>query len=79
MKMLENVFVFNLTTSITRLMVYLTKGFLNNYHITYNVLLITYTYHRYKESGSEQLTHAMHVKDRYVNGTFIHKLTKWYQ
>ena len=27
----------------------------------------------------KQLTHAMHVKDRYVNDTFIDKLTKWYQ
>ena len=27
----------------------------------------------------KQLTYAMHVKDRYVNGTFIDKLTKWYQ
>ena len=35
--------------------------------------------HRYKESGPVQLTHAMHVKDRYANDTFIDKLTKWYQ
>ena len=35
--------------------------------------------HRYKESGPEQLMYAMHVKDRYVNCTFIDKLTKWYQ
>ena len=35
--------------------------------------------HRYKESGYVQLTHTMHVKDRYVNDTFIDKLTKWYQ
>ena len=36
--------------------------------------------HRCKESGL-QLTHEMHVglQDRYVNGTFIDKLTKWYQ
>ena len=27
----------------------------------------------------KQLTHAMHVKDRHVNGAFIDKLTKWYQ
>ena len=27
----------------------------------------------------KQLTHAMHVKDRHVNDTFIVKLTKWYQ
>ena len=27
----------------------------------------------------KELTHAMHVKDRYVNGTFMDKLTKWYQ
>ena len=27
----------------------------------------------------KQLTHAIHVKDRYVNDTFIDKLTKWYQ
>ena len=27
----------------------------------------------------KQLTHAIHVKDRYVNGTFIDKLTKWFQ
>ena len=27
----------------------------------------------------KQLTHAMHVKDRHVNDTFINKLTKWYQ
>ena len=27
----------------------------------------------------KQLTHAMHVKDRHVNDTFIDKLTKWYQ
>ena len=27
----------------------------------------------------KQLTHAMYVKDRYVNGTFIDKLTKWHQ
>ena len=27
---------------------------------------------------NKQLTHAMHVKDRYENGTFIYKLTKWY-
>ena len=26
-----------------------------------------------------QLTHAIHVKDRYANGTFIDKLTKWHQ
>ena len=25
-----------------------------------------------------KLTHAMHVKDRYMNGTFINKLTKRY-
>ena len=36
--------------------------------------------HRFKESGRKQLTwHAMHVKDRHVNDTFIDKLTKWYQ
>ena len=35
--------------------------------------------HRYKESGPVQFTHAMNVKDRYANGTFIDKLTKWYQ
>ena len=28
---------------------------------------------------NKQLTHKMHVKDRYVNGTFMDKLTKWYQ
>ena len=27
----------------------------------------------------KQLPHAMHVKDRHVNDTFIDKLTKWYQ
>ena len=27
----------------------------------------------------KQLTHAMHVKDRHMNDTFIDKLTKWYQ
>ena len=27
----------------------------------------------------KQLTHAMHVKDRYVIGTYIDKLTKRYQ
>ena len=27
----------------------------------------------------KQLTHAMHVKDRHVNDTFIDKSTKWYQ
>ena len=27
----------------------------------------------------KQLTHAIHVKDRPVNDTFIDKLTKWYQ
>ena len=27
----------------------------------------------------KQLTHAIHVKDRHVNDTFIDKLTKWYQ
>ena len=27
----------------------------------------------------KQLTHAMHVKDRYANGTFINKLSKWHQ
>ena len=27
----------------------------------------------------KQLSHAMHVKDRHVNDTFIDKLTKWYQ
>ena len=27
----------------------------------------------------KQLTHAMYVKDRYANSTFIDKLTKWYQ
>ena len=27
----------------------------------------------------KQLTHAMHVKDRYVNDTLFDKLTKWYQ
>ena len=27
----------------------------------------------------KQLTHAMHVKDRHVNDTFIDKLSKWYQ
>ena len=27
----------------------------------------------------KQLTHAMHVKDRHVNDTFIDKFTKWYQ
>ena len=26
----------------------------------------------------KQLTHAMNVKDRYANGTFIDKLTKWH-
>ena len=27
----------------------------------------------------KQLTNAMHGNDIYVNGTFIDKLTKWYQ
>ena len=27
----------------------------------------------------KQLTHAMHRKDIYANGTFIDKLTKWHQ
>ena len=27
----------------------------------------------------KQLMHAMNVKDRYVNDTFIDKLTKWYE
>ena len=27
----------------------------------------------------KQLTHAMYVKDRYANDTFIDKLTKWHQ
>ena len=27
----------------------------------------------------KQLTHAIHVKDRHMNDTFIDKLTKWYQ
>ena len=27
----------------------------------------------------KQLTHAMYVKDRLGNDTFIDKLTKWYQ
>ena len=27
----------------------------------------------------KQFTHAMHVKDRHVNDTFIDKFTKWYQ
>ena len=27
----------------------------------------------------KQFTRVMHVKDRYVNGTFIDKLTKWHQ
>ena len=36
----------------------------------------TSVHHRCKESG---LTHAIHVKDRYVNGTLIDKLTKYYQ
>ena len=27
----------------------------------------------------KQLTHAMHVKDRYMNDTFIDKLTKSHQ
>ena len=31
------------------------------------------------EKVDKQLTHAMHVKDRHVNDTFINKLTKWYQ
>ena len=35
--------------------------------------------HRNKESGPVQLTNVMHAKDRYVNGTFIDKLTKWHQ
>ena len=34
-------------------------------------------YDRCKESVMTQLTHAMHVKDIYVNGTFLDKLTKW--
>ena len=36
------------------------------------------SHHRYKKVD-KQLTHAMHVKDRHVNDTFIDKLTKWYQ
>ena len=37
-------------------------------------------YHRCKESGPVLLMrHSMHVKDRYANGSFIDKLTKWYQ
>ena len=30
----------------------------------------------YIKKVDKQLTHAMHVKDIYVNGTFIDKLTK---
>ena len=27
----------------------------------------------------KQFTHAIHVKNRYANGNFIDKLTKWHQ
>ena len=33
---------------------------------------------RYKKVD-KQLTHVMHVKDRYENGNVIDKLTKWHQ
>ena len=33
----------------------------------------------YIKKVDKQLTHVMHLKDRYVNDTFINILTKWYQ
>ena len=44
-------------------------------------MLLTYTRTRAIDikKVDKQLTHAMHVKDRQVNDTFIDKLTKWYQ
>ena len=60
-------------------------------HIYIFTHIITHTYN-HPQCGShthehtidikkvdEQLTHAIHVKDRYANGIFIDKLTKWYQ
>ena len=46
---------------------------------SYDTRKLTCAGHRCKESGRTQLTrHAMHVKDRYANVTFIDKLTKWH-
>ena len=57
--------------------------FINNdlnmrfYH--YIIPYILYIYVIDIKKVDKQLTHAMHVKDRHVNDTFIDKLTKWYQ
>ena len=41
--------------------------------------MFVHTHSIYVKKVDKQLTHAMHVKDRYVNDTFIDKLTKWHQ
>ena len=45
----------------------------------FQYLVYIYIYSIDIKKVDKQLTHAMHVKDRYANGTFIDKLTKWHQ
>ena len=47
---------------------------------TYIMLLVLYltVYTIDIKKVDKQLTHAIYVKDRYANGTFIDKLTKWH-
>ena len=35
--------------------------------------------HRCEERGRTKSTYAMHVKDRYANGTLIDNIKKWHQ
>ena len=48
-------------------------------HVLINYQSIEHIYTIDIKKVANQLTHTMHVKDIYVNDTFIDKLTKWYQ
>ena len=49
--------------------------------VRYTIYIYNYTrvYTIDIKNVDKQLTHAMHVKGRYANETFIDKLTKWHQ
>ena len=47
-------------------------------YIIYSENSVSYLFTIVIKKVDKQLMHAMYVKDRYVNGTFIDKLTKWY-
>ena len=49
------------------------------FNIDFVSTLMSFDYSIDIKNVDKQLTLAMHVKDRYTNGTFIDKLTKWHQ